>query len=281
MDSLGGTRKQLMQVYVRIMDSVAQEKKYAMTGQLTLFDFVGEEEKKAYEIRMPDVGEYDKEQLLAFEKEVLGIYVSGHPLDDYEALWRKNITAVTSDFVWEETGGAKAQDNSYAVIGGMITAKTVKYTRTNKAMAFLTVEDLVGSVEVIVFPKDYEKFRDLLTEDAKVFIRGRVTGEEEKDSKLVCEKIWSFSDIPRELWIQFADRESFDREESKLYDFLREEEGKDRVVIYVRNPKSIKRLSENWGITASGELIGRLEGYFGKENVKVVEKSIEKQGKMN
>lgn len=252
-----------------------------MTGQLTLFDFVGEEEKKAYEIRMPDVGEYDKEQLLAFEKEVLGIYVSGHPLDDYEALWRKNITAVTSDFVWEETGGAKAQDNSYAVIGGMITAKTVKYTRTNKAMAFLPVEDLVGSVEVIVFPKDYEKFRDLLTEDAKVFIRGRVTGEEEKDSKLVCEKIWSFSDIPRELWIQFADRESFDREESKLYDFLREEEGKDRVVIYVRNPKSIKRLSENWGITASGELIGRLEGYFGKENVKVVEKSIEKQGKMN
>lgn len=282
LDSLGGTRKQLMMIYVRIMDSVNQEKKYAMTGQLTLFDFVGEEEKKAYEIRLPDVGEYDKEQLLAFEKEVLGIYVSGHPLDDYEALWRKNISAVTSDFVWdEETGGAKAADNSYVVIGGMITAKTVKYTRTNKAMAFITVEDLVGSVEVVVFPKDYEKFKHLLTEDQKVFVRGRVSGEEDKDSKLICEKIWSFSDIPRELWIQFPDMQTFQERESDLYSLIREEEGKDRVVIYVRNPKSIKRLSENWGITAGEELLHRLTDYFGKENVKVVEKSIEKHGKMN
>ena len=282
LDSLGGTRKQFMMIYIRIMDSVNQEKKYAMTGQLSLFDLVSEEEKKAYEIRLPDVGEYEKEQLLAFEKEVLGIYVSGHPLDDYEGLWRKNISAVTSDFTWdEEAGGTKAADNSYAIIGGMITSKTVKYTRTNKAMAFITVEDLVGAVEVVVFPKDYEKFRNLLTEDNKVFVRGRVSGEEEKDSKLICEKIWGFSDIPRELWIQFPDKETFREQESKLYGFLREEEGKDRVAIYVRNPKAVKRLSENWGITISDELLHRLTDYFGKENVKVVEKSIEKPGKMN
>lgn len=282
LDSLGGTRKQFMLVYVQIMDSVNREKKYAMTGQLSLFDLVGEEERKDYEIRMPDVGEYGKEELLAFEKEVLGIYVSGHPLDDYEALWRKNISAVTSDFVWdEESGSTKAADNSYAVIGGMITSKTVKYTRKNQAMAFLTVEDLVGSVEVVVFPKDYERFRNILTEDRKVFVRGRVSGEEDKDSKLICEKIWSFEDIPRELWIQFPDMAAFQKQESELYGFLREEEGKDRVVIYVRNPKAVKRLSENWGITASGKLLQNLMDRFGKENVKVVEKSIEKQGKMN
>lgn len=282
LDSLGGTRKQFMLVYVQIMDSVNREKKYAMTGQLSLFDLVGEEERKDYEIRMPDVGEYGKEELLAFEKEVLGIYVSGHPLDDYEALWRKNISAVTSDFVWdEESGSTKAADNSYAVIGGMITSKTVKYTRKNQAMAFLTVEDLVGSVEVVVFPKDYERFRNILTEDRKVFVRGRVSGEEDKDSKLICEKIWSFEDIPRELWIQFPDMAAFQEQESELYGFLREEEGKDRVVIYVRNPKAVKRLSENWGITASGKLLQNLMDRFGKENVKVVEKSIEKQGKMN
>lgn len=282
LDSLGGTRKQFMLVYVQIMDSVNREKKYAMTGQLSLFDLVGEEERKDYEIRMPDVGEYGKEELLAFEKEVLGIYVSGHPLDDYEALWRKNISAVTSDFVWdEESGSTKAAENSYAVIGGMITSKTVKYTRKNQAMAFLTVEDLVGSVEVVVFPKDYERFRNILTEDRKVFVRGRVSGEEDKDSKLICEKIWSFEDIPRELWIQFPDMAAFQEQESELYGFLREEEGKDRVVIYVRNPKAVKRLSENWGITASGKLLQNLMDRFGKENVKVVEKSIEKQGKMN
>ena len=282
LDSLGGTRKQFMMVYVRILDSVNQEKKHAMAGQLSLFDLVSEEEKSAYEIHLPNVGEYDKEQLLAFEKEVLGIYVSGHPLDDYEALWRKNISAVTSDFMQdEETGAVKAEDGAYEVLGGMIAAKTVKYTRTNQTMAFITLEDLVGTVEIVIFPKVYERFRNLLEEDSKVFVRGRVSGEEEKDSKLICDKIWSFSDIPRELWVQFADMGSFEKQESDLYSFIREEEGKDRVVIYVRNPRQVKRLSENWGITVSDELLHSLRERFGEANVKVVEKSIEKQGKMN
>ena len=282
LDSLGGTRKQFMMVYVRILDSVNQEKKHAMAGQLSLFDLVSEEEKSAYEIHLPNVGEYDKEQLLAFEKEVLGIYVSGHPLDDYEALWRKNISAVTSDFMQdEETGAVKAEDGAYEVLGGMIAAKTVKYTRTNQTMAFITLEDLVGTVEIVIFPKVYERFRNLLEEDSKVFVRGRVSGEEEKDSKLICDKIWSFSDIPRELWVQFADMGSFEKQESDLYSFIREEEGKDRVVIYVRNPRQVKRLSENWGITVSDDLLHSLRERFGEANVKVVEKSIEKQGKMN
>ena len=282
LDSLGGTRKQFMMVYVRILDSVNQEKKHAMAGQLSLFDLVSEEEKSAYEIHLPNVGEYDKEQLLAFEKEVLGIYVSGHPLDDYEALWRKNISAVTSDFMQdEETGAVKAEDGAYEVLGGMIAAKTVKYTRTNQTMAFITLEDLVGTVEIVIFPKVYDRFRNLVEEDSKVFVRGRVSGEEEKDSKLICDKIWSFSDIPRELWVQFADMGSFEKQESDLYSFIREEEGKDRVVIYVRNPRQVKRLSENWGITVSDELLHSLRERFGEANVKVVEKSIEKQGKMN
>ena len=282
LDSLGGTRKQFMMVYVRILDSVNQEKKHAMAGQLSLFDLVSEEEKSAYEIHLPNVGEYDKEQLLAFEKEVLGIYVSGHPLDDYEALWRKNISAVTSDFMQdEETGAVKAEDGAYEVLGGMIAAKTVKYTRTNQTMAFITLEDLVGTVEIVIFPKVYDRFRNLLEEDSKVFVRGRVSGEEEKDSKLICDKIWSFSDIPRELWVQFADMGSFEKQESDLYSFIREEEGQDRVVIYVRNPRQVKRLSENWGITVSDELLHSLRERFGEANVKVVEKSIEKQGKMN
>ena len=282
LDSLGGTRKQLMMIYVQIMDSVNQEKKYAMTGQLTLFDFVGEEEKQAYDIRLPDVGEYDKEQMLAFEKEVLGVYISGHPLEDYEQLWKKNISVVTSDFLLdEESGQAKMEDGRKVVVGGMITAKTVKYTRTNKTMAFITVEDLVGTVEVVIFPRDYEQFRGLLEEDRKVFIRGRVSGEDEKDSKLICEKIWSFEDIPRELWVQFPSMEDYKNQEDALFGFIREEEGRDQVVIYVKSPKSIKRLSENWGIQINQELLHKLTEYFGSENIKVVEKSIEKLGKMH
>lgn len=271
LDSLGGSRRQLMMVYAQIMDSVNQEKKYSLTGQLSLFDFVGEEEKKEYEVTMPDVEEYEKEQLLAFEKEVLGIYISGHPLEEYEAVWKKHITNVTTDFALdEETGEAKVVDGEKAVIGGMITGKTVKYTRKNQTMAFITVEDLVGNVEVVVFPKPYEQNRRLLEEDAKVFIQGRVSSEEDKASKLICEKIQSFDEISREVWIQFPDKETYAAREKEMYDVLRESDGKDNVVIYVRSPKAIKRLSENWRVKADEELIRKLSERFGSENVKTI-----------
>ena len=160
LDCLGGTRKQFMSIYVQIVDHVNQEKKYAMTGQMTLFDMVGEEEKEQFEIKLPDVGEYSKENLLAFEKEVLGVYLSGHPLQEYEDKWRKSISATTLDFQPdEETGRAKVHDGTREIVGGMITAKTIKHTKTNQMMAFLSLEDLVGTVEVIGFPRDYEKNR--------------------------------------------------------------------------------------------------------------------------
>ena len=282
LDGLGGTRKQLMLVYVQVMDSVNQEKKTSMTGQMSLFDFVGEEEKEAFAIPMPNVGEYEKEQLLAFEKEVLGIYISGHPLEKYEEKWKKNISATTSDFMLdEETGATRVQDGAKAVVGGMITEKTVKYTRNNKTMAFLTLEDLVGTLEVVVFPRDYEKYQPMLETDRKVFIRGRVSAEDEKPSKLICENIWDFEDIPRELWIQFEDKETFLNRESELYDMIRGSEGKDFVVIYVKNPKSIKRLSENWTIQITDDLFREIAARFGQDNVKVVEKCIENIRKMN
>ena len=153
-DELPGNRRQKMMVYAQILDAVAQEKKNVMAGQMSLFDLVPEEEKAAYEIHMPKVEEYPKEAKLAFEKEVLGIYVSGHPLEAYEEKWRKNISAVTADFQPdEETGNPRVTDGAKAIVGGMITAKTIKYTKTNKVMAFLTLEDLVGTVEVVVFPQ--------------------------------------------------------------------------------------------------------------------------------
>ena len=159
LDQVAGNRRQKLMVYAEIVDAVNQEKKNAMTGQMSLFDLISDEEKEAYEIQMPKVEEYSKEELLSFEKEVLGVYISGHPLEEYEERWRKNITARTVDFqIDEELGTSKARDGEIAVIGGIITNKTVKYTRNNKVMAFLTIEDLVGTVEVVVFPNDYEKY---------------------------------------------------------------------------------------------------------------------------
>ena len=277
LDSLGGTRKQFMMIYIKIVDQVAQEKKYSMTGQMTLFDMVSEEQKSEFDIPLPNVGEYEKETMLAFEKEVLGIYVSGHPMEEYEAKWKKSITATTMDFqLDEETGRTKVREGERAIIGGMIAAKTIKYTKTNKTMAFLSIEDLMGTVEVMVFPKDYEKSKQYLNEDAKVFVKGRVSEEDGGASKLICETVIPFEDVPCELWIQFADIPSYQLEEAKLFEMLKHSEGTDRVVIYCTKEKAVKRLPANRNIHVDADILDTVQKYFGKDRVKVVEKQLEK-----
>ena len=202
-DSLGGTRKQFMVIYVQILDQVNQERKYSMTGQMSLFDMVDEDQKAEFDIPLPDVGEYEKETKLAFEKEVLGVYLSGHPMEEYEEKWRKSISKTTLDFqLVEDTGHTKVLDGAREIIGGMITDKTIKYTKNNKVMAFVTLEDMLGSVEVVVFPKDYEKNQQYLNEDSKVFIKGRVSEEDDAPSKLICESVIPFEQTKRELWLQ-------------------------------------------------------------------------------
>lgn len=277
LDCLGGTRKQFMSIYVQIVEQVNQEKKYSMTGQMSLFDLVGEEEKEQFEIKLPDVGEYSKENLLAFEKEVLGVYLSGHPLEEYEEKWRKSISATTLDFQPdEETGRAKVHDGMREIVGGMITAKTIKHTKTNQMMAFLSLEDLLGTVEVVVFPRDYEKNREYLEIDKKIFVKGRVSEEEEKPSKLICETIIPFEQTKKELWVQFSDKEDFLKNEQILYGYLADSEGEDEVVIYCTKERAIKRLPRNRNIRISQEVLSRLMNHYGEKRIKVVEKSIDK-----
>ena len=222
------------------------------------------------------MGEYSKETLLAFEKEVLGIYVSGHPLEAYEEKWKKSISATTADFqLDEETGHTKVHDGAKEIIGGMITEKTIKHTKTNQMMAFITVEDLLGTVEVVVFPRDYEKNRDYLEVDSKVFVRGRVSEEDDKASKLICEKILPFGQKKKELWIQFPDKETYLEEEAITYGYLADSEGNDEVVIYCEKEKIVKKLPANKNISINPQILSRLMNHFGENRVKVVEKAIE------
>ena len=276
LDTLGGTRKQFMSIYVQIVDHVNQEKKYSMAGQMSLFDMASDDQKEEFLIRLPDVGEYSKENLLAFEKEVLGIYISGHPLEEYEGKWRKMISATTADFQPdEETGRTKVRDGAKEIIGGMITDKTVKHTKTNQMMAFVTVEDLLGTVEVVVFPRDYEKNREYLEPDSKVFIRGRVSEEEEKASKLICEKVIPFERTKKELWTQFRDKASYLDEEEIVYGYLADSEGDDEVVIYCSKERAVKRFPKNRNIRINPQILSRLMNHYGESRVKVVEKAIE------
>ena len=282
LDTLPGTRKQKIAVMPIMLENKARERKSAIEGQLSLFDIAGEEERENYQINFPDVGEYSKEELLAFEKEILGVYISGHPLEDYQDTWKRNVTATSSDFIVdEEAEGARVSDGARVVIGGMVAGKTVKTTRSNQLMAFITLEDLMGSVEVIVFPKDYEAHRELFVEDAKLFIRGRVSIGDDPVGKLVCEQVVPFAKIPRELWIQFADKESYMAGERELLDMLKTSEGQDRVVIYLGRERAKKMLPAGWSVDASGVLVEELTRKLGEKNIKVVEKALALQGKMN
>ena len=281
LDSLPGTRKQKLYVSSELLENKAREKKTVMEGQMSFFDIAPEEDKGNFQVSFPDVGEFDKETLLAFEKETLGIYVSGHPMEAYQELWQKNVTARTSDFIVDEDGHTVVEDNSIVVVGGMITAKKVKTTRTSQLMAFVSLEDMVGTVEALVFPKIYEKNKQYLTEDSKVFLRGRASIGDDPVGKLVCEEVIPFSAIPNELWLQFEDQEFYERTVDSVMAVLRESEGKDRVVMYLKKERKLRRLSPSWAIDAQGRLLEELYTLLGEKNVKVVQKTIEKRDKID
>ena len=274
-DSLNPNRRQLMSVYVAVIDRVNEEKKKSISGQMSLFDLVPEEEKADYDIKYPNLPEYAKEEKLAFEKEVLGVYVSGHPLEEYEEKWRKNVKAFSKDFVVDEEGNTVVTDNDYTVIGGMVENITIKNTRTGKTMAFITIEDLYGTVEVLVFPNVLERYRYMIRNDAKLFIRGRVTVSGEEQAKLICDKIEEFDKVPSELWIQFLNKADYMQKEEALFGLLKSSDGSDKVVIYLREEKQKKVLPANMTVKADFALLERLYQAFGNDNVKVVEKSIE------
>ena len=245
-----------------------------------------DEEKKSYEIQYQDVGEFPKEMKLGFEKEVLGIYLSGHPLEEYMGKIQKNVNVVASDFLLgtgdegnreaEFTDAqVKVRDNQHVIVGGLISQKKISFTKTNKTMAYISIEDLTGTVEVIVFPKDYERYQRYLNEDEKVFVVGRASVEDDKDGKIICERIVAFDEIGCDVWLQFATMEEYREKERILMDILYDSDGNDEVVLYIAATRQRKRLGKNNTVKADAQLLSTLKNYLGEKNVKVVEKSIE------
>ena len=271
LDSLPGNRRQKIIIMPDIIDSVTDEKKHSTAGQMSLFDMMPETEKQAFEIKLPDIPDYDKQERLSYEKEVMGIYVSGHPLEDYAGIMDENVTANSLDFInSEESGEANLKDDEMVTIGGMVTEAKTYYTKKNDAMAFVTIEDLYGTIEVIVFPKVYDRCRQWLETDEKVFIKGRTNVEEEKDVKLLASEIIPFDRVPKEVWIQYADLDTYKSSEEKTYEILGKSSGSDSVVIFLKATRQIKRLPVKWNISADAFFVSLLKDSFGDENVRVV-----------
>lgn len=271
LDSFGVNRRQMMMVYLQVLDQVNQEKKSAMSGQMSLLDFLGEEEKKDFDVEYPKVSEYEKEEKLAYEKEVLGVYVSGHPLEDYQDLMMKNIDVTTHDFLPDaETGETVAKDQIMYTIGGMVSAKTVKMTKNNQNMAFITLEDLLGTIEVVVFPKKYEQYRQYLEQDSKIFVYGRASISED-EGKMLLEKVVPFSEVPKQIYVQCENKEDYMSKEESLYDIVDAYPGDSNIVVVLKEEKQMKPLGKQFGVELSEDMLTDMKRLMGEGKVIVKE----------
>ena len=267
-DTFGNKRRQMMSVYAQMMDDEARQGKDAISGQMSLFDLVDDSQKAQFEIKMPDIGEYTKNDLLNFEREVLGVYVSGHPLDEYAAMWKKHVSAMTTDFeIDDETGEPRVKDGTKETVGGMIMGKTVKPTKNGQLMAFLTIEDLVGTVEVIVFPRDFSAYRNIIEGTDKIFITGRVTANADENAKLICERVVSFDSIPRKLWIRFESEAAYKNQEASLAEKFKYLDGIDQIIIYCTAENKRIPLPPSRNIKITPELLADLRAVYGDKNV--------------
>ena len=296
-DGLGDNRQQMMMVFEPLMDSVSKSKKSVISGQVSLFDLVGEEQKAEFEVKMPDVDEYNKEILLGFEKDVLGIYLSGHPLEEYTDLLEKHVTATSPEFVIpepvddmeEETNQEPSlPEGKEVVVGGMISNFSTKYTKKGDAMASAVIEDLYGTIDVTIFPRQYAENRDKLEKDAKVFILGRVQTQENKNAQLLASRIVPFDgdlslltsknsnwssrkpqEPVKELWLRFTDMDEYKAKYEKMEQILKNMKGRNPVFVYILATKQKKQL-DNWlNVSLSDEGVEKLHQLLGSANVAI------------
>lgn len=237
MDSLPGNRRQKLAVYMDLIDEKQKDKK-SLEGQMSLFDIVSDEYKESFKLSMPKIEEMPRQELLSYEKEMLGIYVSGHPLEDYTDELLSIVNIKSSDFADEEIA---SEDGKKVLIGGMISSIRKQYTRNNQLMAFIQLEDLVGSIEVILFPKVYDKYKIYINEDEKIYIEGRINASEVQEAKLICEDIYSFLDVHKQLWLRYENQEAYEQDITYIQDILDKHPGSDELCIYLKVEKERKK----------------------------------------
>ncbi|MBO6148078.1 MAG: DNA polymerase III subunit alpha [Lachnospiraceae bacterium] len=271
LDSLGGSRKQYLMVYASMMDAAQADRKNNLAGQMSLFDLMGNAGEELRKEELPPVGEFPKEVKLNYEKEVLGIYLTGHPLEEYTKFLKKNTSASTADFSWNtETQSIGLKENKRVTIGGVLQDIRTRQTKSGDTMAIIVLEDLVGSIECILWPRQYTLYSMYLEKDAKLMLSGRVKTEDEKDGSLIVETLQSFDEIPRKLYIQFKDRNDYNEHLEELSDSIKNSRGRDKIVIFLKSEKAQKILPDSQSVRADGELLAQLNKLYGEKNVQLV-----------
>jgi len=278
-DSLGGKRKQYMLSYKQISEGINKAKQKNIEGQINLFDMNKDDNTTSLTDMLPNVEEYDTRTKLNMEKEVLGVYLSGHPLLEYQAELSKYINASSLDFIddndsqdgIESTKERNLTDNQEVIIGGLITDKTIKYTRSNKIMSFIKIEDLYGSLDVILFTDVYEKYKDLLIKDSIVCIRGRVSILEDKNAKLIATEIVPYDKLIKKntkntLWLKLNINMPSNVLDS-IRAILSKYKGDTDVIIYSERDKKKLKAPQSLFVNTSNELVKELKNLLGEDCV--------------
>jgi DNA polymerase-3 subunit alpha len=274
-DFLNVRRSQLMAIYEKTIDSILAQKKRNIEGQFSLFDSLSSEVTASDE-EMPDVPEYNEKAILSMEKEMVGVYLSGHPLSEYEKVMEKYATTNSNEISeikdgHEETG---IYDGTKVVLGGIIIKKQNKITKNNNMMAFITLEDLYGTVEGIVFPKIYDNYKDILYEDNIVLVEGSIDASEEEAPKLIINNVTELKKehenqtIQKKLYIKVKNLENYKNIKKELFYTICRHKGADCVIIYSEKDKANMVLPEkNWVNTEDEKLIINLKELLGEENI--------------
>lgn len=303
-DGMGANRKQMLMALPAISEETARERKSRESGQLSLFDIMGDDFAASSRVPYPDVDEYPDTEKLSLEKSVLGVYVSGHPLGKYVDLLQKNCTAQSLDFApdseedneeIDEVGAddteKKLRDGGVYVVGGIITNVSVKLTRKNQNMAYVTLEDMVGQMEVVVFPRDFEKNRSLLTVDNRVFIRGHADVGE-KGSKLILSDIVTFDKVEngavsftpaggqrkwtaksspvesnKQLWVLFEDMDEYVKNETQFISILEQHKGNCPVYVQLKTTRQVKNMGRGFCVNENSGILYSLQMEYGKDRV--------------
>lgn len=189
LDSLGANRRQMLQALPVLVANLEEHRKKTMYGQVGFFD-LGGDDSFGMDFEMPDVEEFPKAELLKMEKEMTGLYLSGHPLDKYEDIvMQRGYARIGELLEAEHSGFSGYKDNDRVTLCGIITRITIKQTRGGQNMAFVTVEDMTGSMEIIVFPKVLEECSDRISASAVITVSGTLSVEEEKEPKVLANEV--------------------------------------------------------------------------------------------
>lgn len=259
-DSLGHRRAQLMASVDSGLSLAQQTQRERENGQLSLFDFFDEDDGDAMHLELPDIAEYPEKQLLMLEKETLGLYISGHPLIEYRAALDRLATTTASEL-------SELADEAPVVLGGVIMAVKKINTRKGDTMAFLTLEDLTGIVEVLVFPRPYNSNKLLINVDEAVLVKGRVTGSGE-EIKVICEEISTIdSHLAGEVHLKIdnSSADLMDQVQMILGNF----NGKAPVFFHLEKEKKVLKLGEEYWVDLTKPVVKRLVDLLGRSCVEV------------